>query len=88
MSTQELTLHVVVRHEPEDGIFIAEVAELQGCIAMGYTEDELRKNIKSAIADYYEIFEGRTDVAVDDPQEDPVQDVSRRASHVRVLSTC
>ena len=46
-----------IRYEPEDGIFIAEVREMQGCWASAPTKDLLVANLNSAINDYLEIFQ-------------------------------
>ncbi|MEX0612850.1 MAG: type II toxin-antitoxin system HicB family antitoxin [Pirellulales bacterium] len=38
----------------EDGVFVAEVPALPGCISQGRTRDEAVANIKEAIASYLE----------------------------------
>lgn len=38
----------------EDGVFVAEVPSLPGCISQGKTRDEAIANIKEAIAAYLE----------------------------------
>ncbi len=42
------TFHVVIEQD-EDGYFVGEVPELEGCFTQGRTLDELMKNIKDAI---------------------------------------
>ncbi len=92
MTRQESVLQIDVRFEPEDGIFIAEVNELAGCVAMGTTLEQLAANLKTAIADYLELFEDAEDVCVgelvladDDVAPGSTSDV-RRHSEVRVLA--
>ena len=41
----------------EDGVFIAEVPSLPGCVSQGVTRDEALVNIKEAIAVYLESLE-------------------------------
>jgi predicted RNase H-like HicB family nuclease len=38
--------------QDEDGVFVAEVPSLPGCISQGRTRDEAITNIKEAIAGY------------------------------------
>jgi len=42
----------VLIEEDEDGIFIASVPELPGCISQGKTRDEAINNIKDAVHGY------------------------------------
>lgn len=44
----------VVLHQDEDGIFVAEVPTLPGCISQGATRSEAVRNIGEAIAGYLE----------------------------------
>ncbi len=44
----------VVIHPDEDGVFVAEVPSLPGCISEGATRSEALTNIKEAIAGYIE----------------------------------
>ncbi|MDG6908604.1 MAG: type II toxin-antitoxin system HicB family antitoxin [Nitrososphaerota archaeon] len=44
----------VVIEQDEDGIFIARVPELPGCVSDGKTKDEALKNITEAIEGYME----------------------------------
>jgi predicted RNase H-like HicB family nuclease len=44
----------VVIEPDEDGIFVAEVPALPGCISEGRTRNEAIENIKDAIAAYFE----------------------------------
>jgi len=43
--------------QDEDGIFVAEVPSLPGCISQGQTRTEAVDNIKEAIAGYLESLE-------------------------------
>lgn len=40
----------VILREGEDGLYVAEVPSLSGCISQGKTTDEALENIKEAIA--------------------------------------
>lgn len=44
----------VLIEQDEDGIFVAEVPSLPGCISQGHTRVEATENIKEAIALYLE----------------------------------
>ena len=44
----------VVVQQDEDGMYVAEVPSLPGCISQGKTRSEAMKNIKEAIAGYCE----------------------------------
>jgi antitoxin HicB len=44
----------VLVEQDEDGVFVAEVPALPGCISQGFTRDEAIENIKEAIAGYLE----------------------------------
>ncbi len=43
--------------QDEDGVFVAEVPSLPGCISQGATRTEALANIKEAIAGYIESLE-------------------------------
>jgi len=45
----------VVIEQDEDGIYVASVAELEGCHTQAKTLDELRERIKEAIQLYLEV---------------------------------
>lgn len=47
----------VLIEEDEDGVFVAEVPSLPGCISQGATRQEALVNIKEAIAVYVESLE-------------------------------
>ncbi len=47
----------VLVEQDEDGIFVAEVPSLPGCISQGKTRDEAVLNIKEAIHTYIESLE-------------------------------
>ncbi len=42
----------VLVHQDEDGVFVAEVPSLPGCISQGGTRDEALRNIQEAISGY------------------------------------
>ncbi len=44
----------VLIEQDEDGVFVAEVPALPGCISQGYTRSEVLKNIQEAIEVYLE----------------------------------
>lgn len=45
----------------EDGVFIAEVPALPGCISEGHTRAEAVENVKEAIAGYLESLEAHNE---------------------------
>ena len=51
----------VLIEQDEDGIFIAEVPSLPGCISQGRTRVEATENIKEAIALYVESLSAHND---------------------------
>ena len=51
----------------EDGVFVAEVPALPGCISQGQTREQAIENIKEAIALYLESLE-----AHDEPVPPPI----------------
>jgi predicted RNase H-like HicB family nuclease len=67
---QELLVKFRVLIEPdEDGVFVAEVPSLPGCITQGATRDEAVANVKEAIVAYLESLE-----AHDDPVPPPISE--------------
>ena len=44
----------VLIEQDEDGVFVAEVPSLPGCISQGHTRAEVTENIKEAITLYLE----------------------------------
>jgi predicted RNase H-like HicB family nuclease len=44
----------VLIEQDEDGVFVAEVPALPGCLSQGQTRDEALQNIREAIAVYLE----------------------------------
>lgn len=44
----------ILIEQDEDGIFVAEVPSLPGCISQGQTRDEALRNIKEAMQGYIE----------------------------------
>jgi predicted RNase H-like HicB family nuclease len=53
--------------QDEDGMYVAEVPSLPGCISQGQTREETVENIREAIAAYLESLE-----APDDPIPPPI----------------
>jgi predicted RNase H-like HicB family nuclease len=47
----------VLIEQDEDGVFVAEVPALPGCISEGQTRAEVVENVKEAIAAYLESLE-------------------------------
>jgi len=54
----------VLIEQDEDGVFVAEVPSLPGCISQGQTREQAVENIKEAIALYLESLEAHNEVAV------------------------
>jgi len=57
----------VLIEQDEDGMFVAEVPSLPGCVSQGQTRAEATDNIKEAIALYLESLEAR-----DEPVPPPI----------------
>jgi predicted RNase H-like HicB family nuclease len=51
----------VLLEQDEDGVFVAEVPSLPGCISQGATRDEALKNIQEAIEAYLESLKARNE---------------------------
>ena len=51
----------VLIEQDEDGVFMAEVPSLPGCITQGSTRDEALANCREAIAAYLESLEAHGD---------------------------
>ena len=47
----------VIVEQDEDGVFVAEVPSLPGCISQGKTKEEALKNVKEAISCYIHSLE-------------------------------
>ena len=47
----------VLIEQDEDGVYVAEVPSLPGCISQGETREQALENIKEAIAGYLESLE-------------------------------
>lgn len=47
----------VLIEQDEDGVYVAEVPSLPGCISQGQTREEAVENVKEAIAAYLESLE-------------------------------
>ncbi|HKY03982.1 MAG TPA: type II toxin-antitoxin system HicB family antitoxin [Blastocatellia bacterium] len=59
----------VLIEQDEDGVFVAEVPSLPGCISQGVTRAEAVDNIREAIAAYLESLE-----AHDEPIPPPISE--------------
>jgi predicted RNase H-like HicB family nuclease len=59
----------VLIEQDEDGVYVAEVPALPGCISQGHTRSEAIENIKEAIAAYLESLE-----AHDEPIPPPISE--------------
>ncbi|HZY65566.1 MAG TPA: type II toxin-antitoxin system HicB family antitoxin [Rubrobacteraceae bacterium] len=57
----------VLIEQDEDGMYVAEVSSLPGCISQGQTREEAVENIREAIAAYLESLE-----AHDEPIPPPI----------------
>jgi predicted RNase H-like HicB family nuclease len=57
----------VLIEQDEDGMFVAEIPSLSGCVSQGQTRAEVTENIKEAIALYLESLE-----AHDEPVPPPI----------------
>jgi predicted RNase H-like HicB family nuclease len=51
----------VLIEQDEDGVFVAEVPSLPGCISQGHTRLETTENIKEAIALYLDSLTARNE---------------------------
>ena len=51
----------VLIEQDEDGVFVAEVPSLPGCVTQGGTRDEALSNVREAIALYLESLEDHGD---------------------------
>ena len=69
----QVTFHALV-HEEEDGSYWAEVKELPGCFASGFSIDELRDALFEAMQLW--LPEG---IKLDDPQWGPIKKTPEKA---------
>jgi predicted RNase H-like HicB family nuclease len=51
----------VLIEQDEDGVFVAEVPSLPGCISQGGTRDEALSNVREAVGLYLESLEAHGD---------------------------
>jgi predicted RNase H-like HicB family nuclease len=51
----------VLVEEDEDGVYVAEVPSLPGCISQGQTRDQALANVKEAIAGYLESLQSHNE---------------------------
>ncbi len=49
--------HRVLIEQDEDGVFVAEVPSLPGCVSQGATRSEALNNVQKAISGYLESLE-------------------------------
>jgi len=62
VGTEELGMkYRVLIEQDEDGVYVAEVPSLPGCISQGETRSEALDNIKEAIAGYIESLEAHNE---------------------------
>ena len=64
----------VILEQDEDGVFVAEVPSLPGCISQGRTREEALKNIKDAMEGYIESLRKRNE-AIPPPIEEAVVEI-------------
>lgn len=65
----------VLLQQDEDGVMVAEVPALPGCISQGATRDEALSNIREAIAGYLDSLKAHCD-PIPPPIDEEVVDVS------------
>ena len=63
----------VLIEQDEDGVFVAEVPALPGCISQGQTRPEALQNIREAIAVYLESLEAHNEPIPPSIQEEIVE---------------
>lgn len=63
----------VLIEQDEDGMFVAQVSSLPGCISQGATRREALKNIKEAIELYLESLEAHGDPIPPSLEEEVVE---------------
>jgi predicted RNase H-like HicB family nuclease len=51
----------VLMEQDEEGVYVAEVPALPGCISQGQTREEAVENVREAIASYLESLEAHGD---------------------------
>src|SRR5690606_202029 len=57
---EDMKFRVLIEQD-EDGVFVAEVPSLPGCISQGRTRDEALRNVREAIAGYLESLQAHGD---------------------------
>ncbi len=65
----------VLIEQDEDGVFVAEVPSLPGCVSQGRTRDEAVRNIQEAIAGYLDSLKER-DEPIPPSTDEEVVDVN------------
>jgi predicted RNase H-like HicB family nuclease len=58
--SQNMKYRVLIEQH-EDGVYVAEVPSLPGCISQGQTREEAVENVREAIAAYLESLEAHGD---------------------------
>ncbi len=71
---QRMKYRVLIKQD-EDGVFVAEVPSLPGCISQGATRSEALENIKEAIAGYLDSLEAHNE-PVPPPISEEIVEVS------------
>lgn len=69
----------VLIEQDEDGVYVAEVPALPGCVSQGETREEAVANIREAIAAYLESLEEHGD-PIPPPITEEVVEVQERAA--------
>jgi predicted RNase H-like HicB family nuclease len=74
MAGTQMKFRVVIESD-EDGVFVAEVPALHGCLSQGRTRTEAIENIKEAIAAYLESLKSHAE-PIPPPISEEVVEVS------------
>jgi predicted RNase H-like HicB family nuclease len=82
MSWEEFMKYRVLIEQDEDGVFVAEVPSLPGCISQGQTRSEATANIKEAISLYLESLAAHND-PVPPPITEELVEVSGQRLEIR-----
>jgi predicted RNase H-like HicB family nuclease len=69
--------------QDEDGVFVAEVSALPGCISQGRTRDEALRNVKEAISGYQESLKTHDEPVPPSITESIGSERDARAGHPR-----
>jgi len=81
----EKVFQVTFTHHVAEQTWIAEVPELQGCVAFGHSQDEVTEKLRVAMADYLELFERAERIHVGAPVLLPdLDDLDENVMHSQV----